>query len=68
MHGGHGDLNPLGAKVGYIRPIYRKFGTSRVNTKMWDAESKSANDTYPIIVQNHAVVTALCMLAGVLSW
>ena len=23
-------VNPLGAKIGYIRPIYRKFGTLRV--------------------------------------
>ena len=25
-----GSFNPFGAKVGYIRPIYRKFGTIRV--------------------------------------
>ena len=24
-------FNPLGAKVGYIRPIYKKFGTLGVN-------------------------------------
>ena len=27
-------INPLGAKVGYIRPIYRKFGTLRVKAEM----------------------------------